>query len=216
VNVLTRASLRVRLISWLSMRILILPFLFWTFYSSPLQARTAQPGDPVINNPQTGDVLQGVVDVDGSSNIDGFISAEISFAFSDDPTGTWFLLAINNQPVSNNRLGSWDTTVITDGNYILRMRISLADGTAKEVLVSDLRVRNYTPVETETPPPITPEATIIPTRAATVTSYPTPTVLARNPATLTPLEVSASVVYGGSAAILMFIIIGIYLRLRRK
>jgi hypothetical protein len=198
------------------MRILILPLLFWMFYSSPLQARTAQLGDPVINSPKTGDVLQGVVVVDGSSDIDGFVSAEISFAFTDDPTGTWFLLAINNQPVSNNRLVSWDTTVITDGNYVLRMRISLVSGPAKEILVSDLRVRNYTSMETLTPPPITPAATIIPTRAATVTGYPTPTVLARNPATLTPLDVSASVVYGGSAAIFMFIIIGIYLRLRRK
>jgi hypothetical protein len=198
------------------MRILILPLFFWMFYSSPLQARTAQLGDPVINFPRTGDVLQGVVVVDGSSDIVGFVSAEISFAFTDDPTGTWFLLAINNQPVSNNRLVSWDTAVLTDGNYILRMRISLVSGRAKEVLVSDLRVRNYTPVETLTPPPITPVVTIIPTSAATVTGYPTPTVLARNPATLTPLDVSASVVYGGSAAILMFIIIGIYLRLRRK
>jgi hypothetical protein len=92
----------------------------------------------------------------------------------------------------------------------------LSDGTAKEVLVSNLRVRNYTSVETLTPPPITPAATIIPTSVGSVTVFPTPTVLERNPATLSPLDVSASAVYGGGAAVLMFIIIGIYLRLRRK
>jgi hypothetical protein len=49
-----------------------------------------------------------------------------------------------------------------------------------------------------------------------MTPFPTPTALARNPATLVPMDISSSILYGGLAAILMFIIIGLYLWLRRK
>ena len=179
-------------------------------------ARAAQVGEAVIDSPRPGDVLQGVVAVNGSSDISGFVSAEISFTYLDDPTGTWFLIATDTQPVSNNRLVTWDTTVITDGNYVIRLRVNLADGAGREVLVPDLRVRNYTPVETSTPPPVTPEAVPIPTSMTTMTLFPTPTALARNPATLAPMDISTSILYGGLAAILTFLIIGIYLWLRKK
>ena len=179
-------------------------------------AKTAQLGEAVIDSPHPGEVLQGVVRVNGSSDINGFISSEISFTYMDDPTGTWFLVATSTLPVSSNRLVTWDTTVITDGNYVLRLRVSLSNETVKDVLVSDLRVRNYTPVETPTPHPVTPEATTTPSEIATSTPFPTPTALAQNPAILGPLNVSASMVYGGLAAILIFVIIGIYLWLRRK
>jgi hypothetical protein len=198
------------------MRILIFPLLFWMVYSSPLQVSVAAAVDPVIVSPKAGSVLQGVVAVDGSSDIEGFGSSEISFTYTDDPTSTWFLIQSNSQPVSNDRLVTWDTTVITDGNYVLRLRVTLTDGSTREVLVPDLRVRNYSPVETPTPHPVSPMATMIPTSAATATSYPTPTALSRNPASLTSLDVSDSMIYGGFAAILVFIIIGIYLRFRRK
>ncbi len=198
------------------MRILTIPLVFWMVFGSPVLRQTAQAGNAIIDSPRTGEVLLGVVVVKGSSDISGFESSEISFSFTDDPTGTWFLIAINPQPVADSTLVTWDTTVITDGNYVMRLKINLIDGTTREFLVPDLRVRNYTPVETPTPLPITPEATPIQTSMATLTSFPTPTGLARNPATLAPTDVSSSILYGGVAAILTFIIIGIYLWLRRK
>jgi hypothetical protein len=193
------------------MRLLMLSLIFWIISFSP-----AQVDDPTIDSPRPGDVLQGVVAVTGSSDVEGFLSAETSFSYSDDPTGTWFLISTNSQPVFNNRLVTWDTTVITDGNYVMRLKVNLTNGTSREYIVPQLRVRNYTPVETPTPLPIAPEATPLPTIMSTMTPFPTPTALARNPATLAPMDVSASILYGGLAAISMFIIIGGYLWLRRK
>lgn len=193
------------------MRLLMLSLVFWIVSFSPVLV-----DDPTIDSPRPGDVLQGVVAVTGSSDVGGFLSAETSFSYSDDPTGTWFLISTSTQPVSNNRLVTWDTTVITDGNYVMRLQVNLTNGTSREFIVPQLRVRNYTPVETPTPLAIAPEATPLPTSMSTMTPFPTPTALARNPATLVPTDVSASILYGGLATISMFIIIGVFLWLRRK
>jgi hypothetical protein len=198
------------------MRILACSLFFGIVLASSVLARNAQSGDPVIDSPRSGDVLQGVVTIAGSSEVDGFVSAEVSFTYADDPTGTWFMIAINSQPVLNDRLATWDTTVITDGNYVIRLRISLTDGSSREVLVSGLRVRNYTQVETPTPILLAPEATPLPTITPTAFPFPTPTALPRNPAMLAPTDVSASILYGGLMVISIFVIISIYLWLRRK
>ena len=197
------------------MRILASSLFFWMVLASPVLVSHARSGDPVIVAPRPGDVLQGAVTIVGSSDVTGFASAEVSFAFADDPTGTWFLITMNSQPVGTT-LATWDTTVITDGNYVLRLRVTLTDGSLREAIVSGLRVRNYTPVETPTPTAFVPEATPLPTIPSTPTPFPTPTALSHNPATLAPADVSTSFLYGGLAAILTFFIISLYLWLRRK
>ncbi len=198
------------------MRILVCALFFGMVLTSPVLARNAQFGDPAIVAPRPGDVLQGVVTITGSSDVTGFASAEVAFTYADDPTGTWFLVAANSQPVFNDTLATWDTTIITDGDYILRLRVTLTDGSSRESLVSGLRVRNYTLVETPTPTALAPEAPSLSTITPTATSFPTPTALPRNPAALAPTDVSASILYGGLAAILTFVIVGIVLWLRKS
>lgn len=182
----------------------------------PAMTQTTPPGGPTITTPLPGDVLQGTLEVVGSSDITGFVSAELTFSYVDDPTGTWFLITMLNQPVLNQVLATWDTSNITDGNYNLRLRVFLTDGNIIDILVSNLRVRNYTPVETPTPAPTVPQATLLPTITLTPTPFPTPTDLPHNLAVLSPIDVSSSIMYGGLAACLLFIIVGIYLWLRRN
>ena len=171
---------------------------------------------PAVTNPQAGDALQGTVTVTGSSNATGFLSSEISFSYANDTTGTWFLIATNSQPASDGTLATWDTTTITDGDYVLRLRVVLADGSHLDVTVPNLRVRNYTPVETPTPEPAAPQATFTPTITQTTTPFPTPTTLPGNPAALTSADVSTSIACGGLGAALLLFVFGIYLWLRRK
>jgi len=182
----------------------------------PFLARFNQDSNPTISSPQAGDVLQGVVSVVGSTNLPGFASAQLSFSYLDDPTSTWFLIVSLSQPVINQTLVTWDTTSISDGNYTLRLRVVLTDSRTYDVLVPGLRVRNYTPVETPTPAPTVPQATPLPTITPTPTPFSTPTLLPHNPAVLATSDISFSIIYGGSAAILLFIIVGIYLWLRRN
>jgi hypothetical protein len=205
------------------MRILANLLFLWITLAPPVPALRIQTRNPVINLPRPGDVIQGVMMITGSDDVAGFVSAEISFAYSGDPTGTWFLISLLDQPVSNNWLATWDTTVITDGNYDLRLRVNLADGSRREITVPSLRVRNYTPIETPTPTPIVPTAilatttpTSLPTITMTPSPFPTPTRMPNNPATLTPSNVYTSIIFGGLAVILAFSLIGLYLGLRRK
>jgi hypothetical protein len=174
--------------------------------------------------------VTGVVTITGTSATDGFVSAEISFSYVGDISGTWFLIA-TVQPVTDGFLATWDTTSISDGDYTLRLRVTLADGTYLDVLIPDLHVRNYTPTFTPLPPtpttsPIIPTATITPTPTITPsptstltptsTPVPTPTALPVNPAILPSLDILTSVIYGGLAATLLFSLLALYLRLRRK
>jgi hypothetical protein len=212
------------------MRILACTFLIWITLAFPALVQNAQTGSPVINSPRPGDVLQGVITIAGSDDLVGFVSAEVSFTYADDPTGTWFLIASMNLPDTDGMLTTWDTTVITDGNYVLRLRVNLTDGSAQETTVPGLRVRNYTPVETPTPAALVatatfptaifltaiPTATIIPTITITPTPFPTPTPMPNNPATLTFSDLYTSIFHGGMAVIISFILVGLYIWLRRK
>jgi hypothetical protein len=176
----------------------------------------AAQGQPVILSPRQGEVLQGTITITGSSGETGFLSSEVDFAYAGDTTGTWFLVAVASQPVDSNTLATWDTTTITDGNYNLRLRVSLNDGTHLDAIIPDLRVRNYTPVETPTPAPTAILPTLTPTDTLTPTPFPTPTPLPVNPAVLTQADISTSLVYGGLGAVILIIILGIYLWLRRN
>jgi hypothetical protein len=177
----------------------------------------AQTGlNPVIHEPLTGSVLQGAVTINGSNDVPDFASYEVAFAYTGDTTGTWFQIDANSQSVRDGALAVWDTTTITDGDYSLRLRVFQTDGNYKDTIVLNLLVRNYTPIETPTVPVSETLVTLMPTATMTVTPFPTPTALPRNPAALTPEDVSISVAVGGLIAILLLSTLAIYLWLRRK
>jgi hypothetical protein len=180
----------------------------------PAAAQTGN--DVVITSPHSGDGLQGTVTITGSTIIDGFLSAEIAFAYTGDTTGTWFLVSTVDHPVKDGLLATWDTASITDGNYTLRMRVYLLNGTFRDATATQLRVRNYTPMETPTPAPTAIQPTTVPTITLTPTPFPTPTMLPTNNAVLTPQDVSIHVGYGGVAALVVLALISLYLWLKRK
>jgi hypothetical protein len=176
----------------------------------------AAQGGLMIASPRPGDVLQGVVSIRGFSDVAGFVSYEVDFAYADDTTGTWFQIAASNTPVSFDILATWDTTTITDGNYVLRLRVELKDGSSLGIQVPNLRVRNYTPVETPTPAPAPLQATQIPSPSPTASPFPSPTPLRPNPVILTPVDVTKSIAYGGLGAVFFLIVLGLYLLVRRR
>jgi len=155
----------------------------------------------------------------------GFSSYELSFAYKDDPTGTWFALQTSSLPVFEGDLGIWDTTTLTDGDYTLRLQVYLLDGSVQETTAPDLRVRNYTAVPTPTPVSTAtafaqfapPTAQLIAPMPATVTpSHPTPTPLAPNPAGLAAPSISGALGRGAILALLLILSVGLILRLRRE
>jgi len=144
-------------------------------------------------------VLRGSVQINGTAAAANFASADLAFAYASDESNTWFLLQEIDQPVSSSLLGTWDTTAISDGEYLLRVRVVAQDGTSLEARVA-VQVRNYTSavdvVASATPtvvPPVQVPAPIV--IVASATSAPAipavPTALPANPA-----AVSESAVYG--------------------
>lgn len=176
-----------------------------------------QENVPAITSPEPGQALQGVVTVTGVSAVDSFQSAEIAFTYSNDPTGTWFLIQSSNQPEAGGILAIWDTTALTDNVYTLRLRVTRTDGNFVDAKVIDLRVRNYTPVETATSPALQPPeySHVQPIETPKLSPSPEPTSLAPNPAAFTPHDIFTSMGIGALVIVLIFAIFGIILRLRR-
>jgi hypothetical protein len=207
----------------IAMKRFLVLFLLIAILPHPVQAQEGAQLD--ISSPSEGQIVQGMVVVSGSVTVLGFSSYELSFAYNDDPTQTWFILTTSSLPVFESELGTWDTTTLTDGDYTLRLRIFLLDGTVRETIVSGLRVRNYTAVPTSTFTPTAtaivqfapPTAQLIAPAAATVTpSLPTPTPLPPNPASLQDASISGALGRGAILALLLFLGFGLILRLRRE
>lgn len=207
----------------IAMKRLFAIFLLIILLPHPVQAQ--ENTQPVISSPNEGQIVQGIVAVSGTVTVLGFSSYELSFAYNDDPTQTWFILTTSSLPVFESELGTWDTTTLTDGDYSLRLRVFLLDGTVQETTVTGLRVRNYTPVPTPTFTPTStavvqfapPTAQRIAPSVATVTpSLPTPTPLPPNPASLQEASISNALGRGAILALLLFVGFGLLLRLRRE
>jgi hypothetical protein len=171
----------------------------------------------VVDSPRPGEAVQGQVVLTGNTDIEGFQSYEISFAYMKDDTNTWFFIGKGDQVIRGGPLATWDTTTISDGSYRLRVRVFLKDGRGIETVIPGLRVRNYTPVETSTPEPVREEgsaATKGPLNADYVPAGQTPTPLENNPIQVTTTNLGDSLVKGGLVAMVLFIGLGFYLGIR--
>jgi hypothetical protein len=198
------------------MRLKLLSLVFFLALLLPSRALAAYVARPRVDSPKTGQALQGVVSITGSTNINNFQSAEVSFRYDRQDNSSWFLLQQNSKPVDNGSLASWDTTTIADDIYRLRVVVTLQDGSTLETEVPGLRVRNYSAVETGTPSPTRPVTLGGPVLAgnSTQTILPTPTDLPANPAQVNPANLTASAVQGSVITAIIFMCIGGYLLVR--
>ncbi len=167
--------------------------------------------------------MQGQVPVMGTSDRPNFLSAELAFAYASNPTNTWFVISTSFQPVTDDVLATWDTTSISDGDYTLRLRVNLLDGSFQDATVT-VQVRNYTAVTTQTPVAVPTEPLLqiptplllAPSATPTASPFPTPTSLPPNPAALTQNEIYAGLRGGALIIAGIFAAFGIFLRLRRS
>ncbi|RPJ23411.1 MAG: hypothetical protein EHM33_21045 [Chloroflexi bacterium] len=196
---------------------LLLPLVLFT-----LAAQTAPP--IAITSPAADEILRGPVTVTGTLDLPSFVSAQLDFAYASDPTGTWFTIQTFSEPVIDSALAVWDTTLITDGDYVLRLRVNFEDGTFQEVTVP-VKLQNDVLPTTATPEPLTtPEGVtvFVPTSfllaaspTPTEVPRPTPTALPSNPASLRQNEIYASLGRGALVILGLFALAGLILRVRR-
>ncbi|HEX3049604.1 MAG TPA: hypothetical protein VHP83_03035 [Aggregatilineaceae bacterium] len=130
-------------------------------------AQTADGLVAVITSPIPGQQLFGQVQIQGSAGHPSlFASYTLEYDDLSDPALQWFLAQERvSQQVDNNVLGVWNTTLVPDGSYQLRLRVFLTDGQVGEYTVSNLRVVNTEP---------TPIPTVTGDQAIATASGPTP------------------------------------------
>ena len=190
----------------------------------------AQTVDISIASPQPGETLRGRVDIVGNMNVPNFASAELAFSYASNPADSWFTIQTFPQPVTNPTLATWDTTTLTDGDYILHLRVFLQDGSSQDVVVSDLKIRNDAPLATITPTatessdsiPLNPIPISSPAGTATVQpatalpTFPSPTSLPANPASVTSTSIYSNFARGGLITLVLFVFFFLILRLRKN
>lgn len=179
-----------------------------------------------ITAPSSDAPIQGTVAIEGSTIVEGYISWEVTFGYANDSTGSWFLIAEGDEQVKSGELTQWDTTTITDGDYNLRLTVYIRGGRREHYLVNNLRVRNYSPIETITPTPTLtstpytetprPSLTLTSTSQPTDTPIPdTPTPLPTNPITITQNDINNSLIRGAAGALAALVLVGLYLSIKR-
>ena len=178
---------------------------------------------PAITNPKPEAILRGEVTITGSTAVPNFIFAQLDFAYASNSSDTWFNIQMFSQPMADSTLAVWDTTSISDGDYVLRLRVTLGDGTFQEVLVP-VKVMNDTVLPTPTSVPTsTPEIAVqIPTPFLLAVSptptdlpRPTPTMLPPNPASLGQNQIYGSLGRGALVIVGLFALAGLIVRFRR-
>lgn len=195
----------------LSLIIILVALMALSGYSA---AQAQAPGYAEITSPDPGEAVQGLVTIEGSASHPLFSAYELDFTFQDAPLDTWFpIVETRDVQIVDGRLGLWDTTGISDGDYKLRLRVSLENGTTLEDLIEGVRIRNQSAIEPATP-------------VAADASRPTQTPVPPTP-TARPTAIAIPEAPGGSAvtaALKSGLIIGavamtalgIYLFIRRR
>jgi hypothetical protein len=161
-------------------------------------------------------------------DIPGFSSAELAFSYASNPADSWFTIQTFPQPVVNSAIATWDTTTLTDGDYILHLRVFLQDGSSQDVDISDLKIRNDIVLPTETPtsdfssgliatPMITTPLPVLTEKpAVAVISFPPSTPLPVNTMSVTNSSIYINFGYGALITLILFIGFSFFFRLRKN
>ena len=103
-----------------------------------IQATGCIPGQIDITSPKPGDTLKGSIELVGTANIPNFGFYKYEFA----PLGsdTWATIVADNKVVQDGKLGNWDTSAITPGDYQLRLVVSDNQGNDFPACVIPVRI----------------------------------------------------------------------------
>jgi hypothetical protein len=145
-----------------------------------------------ITSPTEGQALAGLVTITGSTNHPEFARWELAYGPDPNPNDAWQPFASGEAPVENGVLGTWNTSVVADGGYMLRLRTVRRDSNYNETVVRGLKVSNSAPIEQ---PTSIPPAPTFPAEQATLPAEGTiqslEPVMVEQPPTNPPLPTSA-------------------------
>ncbi|MCL7452388.1 MAG: hypothetical protein M8467_05005 [Anaerolineae bacterium] len=188
-----------------------------------------------ITSPRDRASVRGLVPVEGSAAHPQFQKYEMHFGPEPNPGDQWTPIQGSpfTVPVIQGRLGLWDTTIIPDGVYSLRLRVVRLDGNYDEYYVRGVQVSNSLPTDTPTPEvtatPAGPTETPAPTATIVIavptfesptprpTSTPLPTALPTEtpePLDLPFQNVNDAACWGVGATVVLFGAVGLFFALK--
>ncbi|NWG17434.1 MAG: PKD domain-containing protein, partial [Chloroflexi bacterium] len=115
---------------------------------------TPVPISIVILSPIPGNIVAGNVQVLGAAIHPLFLQYQLEYGPDPNPGNLWYpATGIVQTPVLNGLLGIWNTTVVQDSIYQLRLRVTLRDGSSLSTVVNSIRIQNRvpTPIPSNTP-----------------------------------------------------------------
>jgi len=214
-------------------------FLVALIEAAPGRSPQEQAPQAVITSPRDRAVVRDKVSIRGTATHPEFWKYEVAYGPEPNPGEQWVLIGmVHETQVVDNVLETWDTTLLPDGNYSLRLRVVRRDGNYDEYFVREIAVANAQPTDTPTAP-----AVVTPTPTNTPTPLPpTPTIVIELPVlpspTPRPLPTVAQVIkptptpapsffniklpdlggafcWGAGAAAFAFLLVGLLTLLRR-
>jgi hypothetical protein len=100
--------------------------------------------DATLSSPQDGESVSGTVKILGTANIPNFAFYKVEY-LSMTPDASWLTVSAGTQPVCEDKceiseeLGSWDTSLVSPGEYGFRLVVTDAEGNAP--LPCEIQVR---------------------------------------------------------------------------
>ncbi len=113
----------------------ILPELAQT---TPVVESGCTPGLIEIVIPQNGEEIRGVVPVVGTANIENF--GFYKFEIKRPEESAWLTIQAGNSPVVSGKLGDWDTSRLSPGNYQLALVVVDSQAKPSEPCIIQVRV----------------------------------------------------------------------------
>jgi hypothetical protein len=104
-------------------------------FPSELDASGCTNQNATVTSPEDGDSVSGVVTITGTANIPNFAFYKIEFR-SVTPDSNWMAVLAGTETVCEDgcqvmdELGSWDTSLVTPGDYALRLVVTDTAGNA--------------------------------------------------------------------------------------
>ncbi len=101
------------------------------------------PDQVNISSPKNGDMVSGIVKLEGTANIPDFGFYKYEIARPGETA--WLSINAGDKIVKSGELGEWVTTVLPPGDYLLRLVVTDNKGSTKPACVIQVRVVAATP-----------------------------------------------------------------------
>ena len=190
-----------------------------------------------ITSPEMNVEVRGLVPIIGSASVPGFQFYKLEYGIGPSPSQWAIIGSMHDSPVINGQIEVWNTTLIPDGVYSLKLQAVKQDGNYEEFLVRQVVVVNTRPTATLEPsatPTLfatsTPEATAVVSPQATATlevivpegeiSQPTVTPTLSRPSQtqalpIDPASWGQAFVYGVAAMGIVLVLVGLVFGVRK-